>query len=272
MSDELKKVLGALAPYLPDVVIIGGWVPQLHRLYGGLTWRTVTSRTTELDVLVEPSLDPAGRPKIRDLLEAIRVRPARKEAFPADWVSEDSGATVVEFMMENPGPATTRSPRLVELQSPLGAIVLNDVAVLREFSCTLAVQIDDKSWNVRVPTLGAWAIGKALSFGARQARAGQEPNADKRAKDLVYLRDLMYAGPEVLTRVANDLKEVAGARSGRAAMERAITQLRGQHERAVSNAALQLSTRDASPIATARAEITGSERFFIELLSEHIGD
>ncbi len=270
MSDDLKKILGALAPYLPDIVIIGGWVPQLYRLYGGVPWRTVTSRTTELDVLVEPKLDPAGRPKIRDLLEAIRVRPARREAFPADWVSEESEATVVEFIMENPGPAMTKSPQLVELQSPLGAIVLNDVAMLRTFSGILTVRIDDESWELRVPTLGAWAVGKALSFGARRGNAVSRSGADKRAKDLVYLRDVLYAGPEVLAQVTNDLKAVAASRAGQLAMKRAIGHLKTEHEDTLVGAMLQLSTRDNAPAATARAEIAGAEQFFLELLSEHI--
>ncbi|MHB8837765.1 MAG: GSU2403 family nucleotidyltransferase fold protein [Gemmatimonadaceae bacterium] len=272
MSDDLKNVLGALAPYLPDIVIIGGWVPQLYRLYGGLPWRTVTSRTTELDVLVEPALDPAGRPKIRDLLEAIRVRPARREAFPADWVSEESEATVVEFIMENPGPALTKSPRLVELQSPLGAIVLNDVAILRTFSGTLTVQIDDESWEVRVPTLGAWAIGKALSFGARRSNATQQSATDKRAKDLVYLRDLLYAGPEVVEQVTHDVKAVAASRAGQTAMKRAVDQLKTPHEDILVVAALQLSTRDNASAATAHAEITGIEQYFVELLIGHFSN
>jgi len=54
-------------------------------------------------------------------------------------------------------------------------------------------------------------------------------------------------------------------------MTRAISQLTTQHEDMIVSATLQLSTRDNTPVATARAEITGSERF-IELLSAHIGD
>jgi hypothetical protein len=267
MSDELRKILGVLAPYLSDVVIIGGWVPELYRLYGGVTWRTVPSRTTELDVLVEPRLDPAGRPKLRERLEDAGIRPARNEPFPADWVSADSDATVVEFLMQRPGPFNSDSPRQIDLQGWLGAILVDDVQVLREFTHVLPVQIGNERWDVRVPTLGAWAVGKALSFGARPALAEQDPNADKRAKDLVYLRDLIFAGPEVLAQVGDDLKAVASVKSGRAAMQRAVTQLSAPHEATLSNAARRLSTRDSRPMATARAEIINAEKFLIELVN-----
>lgn len=267
MSDELRKILGVLAPYLSDVVIIGGWVPELYRLYGGLTWRTVPSRTTELDVLVESQLDPAGRPKLRERLESAGIRPARKELFPADWVSADSNVTVVEFLMQRPGPFNSDSPRQIDLQGWLGAILVDDVQVLREFTHILPVQFGDERWDLRVPTLGAWAVGKALSFGARPAIAAQDPNADKRAKDLVYLRDLIFAGPEVLSQVADDLKAVACTKSGQSAMHRAIKQLSAPHEATLTNAARRLSARDSRALATMRAEIISAEKFLIELVN-----
>lgn len=172
-----------LAPYLPDVVIIGGWVPELHRLYGGATWRTVPSRTTELDVLVGSVLDPRGRPKLRELLEDAQIRPARPGTFPADWVSPATDATVIEFLMARPGPAITDSPRQVDLQGYLGAILIDDAEVLASFTCELVVRAGEEQWTVRVPTLGAWAISKALTFGARRAPVDPAPGADKRAKD-----------------------------------------------------------------------------------------
>lgn len=47
-ADEIPAVLAALRPYLPDIVLIGGWVPELYRRYGGLSWEGRLSRTMVL--------------------------------------------------------------------------------------------------------------------------------------------------------------------------------------------------------------------------------
>jgi hypothetical protein len=258
MSEELRSVLRVLAPYLPDVVIIGGWVPELHRRYSGVAWRTIPARTTELDVLVGPVLDPKGRPKLRELLERAHIRPARSGPFPADWVSQDTDATVIEFLMARPGPAVTDSPRQVDMQGYLGAILIDDAEVLGAFTCELVVRLDEEQWTLRVPTLGAWAIGKALTFGARQTPVDPTPSEDKRAKDLLYLRDLIHAGPEVQQQLARDLGTLVSSRLGRQIAERTIGRLAAPSELAVTNAAARLAERDGRAFAVARAEIVGA--------------
>ncbi len=41
MKPALRRVLWELRDYLPDLILIGGWVPYLYRRYGGLgTWRS----------------------------------------------------------------------------------------------------------------------------------------------------------------------------------------------------------------------------------------
>ena len=257
-----------LAPYLPDVVIIGGWVPELHRLYGGATWRTVPSRTTELDVLVGSVLDPRGRPKLRELLEDAQIRPARPGTFPADWVSPATDATVIEFLMARPGPAIADSPRQVDLQGYLGAILIDDAEVLASFTCELVVRAGEEQWTVRVPTLGAWAISKALTFGARRAPVDPAPGADKRAKDLLYLRDLIHAGPEVLQQLTRDLGAIVGGRPGRRIAERTVGRLSAPPELAVANAAARLAERDGKAFAVARAEILGAMNELSEMIDE----
>jgi hypothetical protein len=162
MGEDLRSVLRALAPYLPDVVIIGGWVPELHRRFGVATWRTIPSRTTELDVLVRPVLDPKGRPKLREPLERARIHPARPVTFPADWVAQDTDTTVLEFLM------------------------------------------------------------------ARPARVDPTPGADKRAKDLLYLRDLIHAGPEVLPQLARDTERAFGGKRRRASRRSGWPHVRGR--------------------------------------------
>lgn len=255
-----------LAPYLPDIVIIGGWVPELHRRFGTATWRTVPSRTTELDVLVGPVLDPKGRPKLRELLESARIRPARSGSFPADWVSQDTDTTVLEFLMARPGPAISDSPRPVDMQGYLGAILIDDAEVLGAFTCELVVRLSEEQWTIRVPTLGAWAISKALTFVARQAPVDPTPGADKRAKDLLYLRDLIHAGPEVLLQLTRDLGDLVSTPLGRRIAERAVERLATPTEQVVTNAATRLAERDGRTFVVARAEILGAMHELSEMV------
>lgn len=54
-----------------------------------------------------------------------------------------------------------------------------------------------------LPTLGAYVVNKASTFTDRVAiRGGGQPKA---AKDLLYLRDLMAAGHEVVEQIRQDL-------------------------------------------------------------------
>ena len=97
-ADEIPAVLAALRPYLTDIVLIGGWVPELYRRYGGLSWEGRLSRTTELDLLVTSPLPAGDRPPLRELLEGAGLRKASDTPFPAVWVDADDEHAVVEFL------------------------------------------------------------------------------------------------------------------------------------------------------------------------------
>ncbi|MBK7906106.1 MAG: hypothetical protein IPJ78_06010 [Gemmatimonadetes bacterium] len=245
MTEDLRDILRVLAPYLPDIVIIGGWVPELHRRHGTATWRTTPARTTA---------------------RGLAGPPARPGTFPADWVSADTETTVVEFLMARPGPAMSDSPRQVDMQGYLGAILIDDAEVLSAFTCELVVRSDEDQWTVRVPTLGAWAIGKALTFSARQIPLDRTPNDDKRAKDLLYLRDLIHAGPDVLQQLERDLAMLVGVPHGRRIADRAVERLVAPADIIVDHAARRLAERDGRAVAVARVEIVGAMQEISEMI------
>lgn len=76
LEADLRRVLRALGPYLADLVLIGGWVPYLHRRYGGIErWDAWLSFTSELDVLVATGrLDARERPPLADLLRQASLK------------------------------------------------------------------------------------------------------------------------------------------------------------------------------------------------------
>jgi hypothetical protein len=81
---------------------------------------------------------------------------------------------------------------------------------MRQFKQRLAVPVatdrDGRVLEPWVPTLGAYTVNKASTFLARRDDPGG--GNPKRAKDLLYLRDLMAAGPEVVTRIQSDLTDM----------------------------------------------------------------
>ena len=209
---------------------------------------------------------------------AVATGELEKAIAPAKLTTRvfNAGPSVIEALFAGeidiayigPGPVISDSPRQIGEQGRLGAILVNDAAVLRDFTCVLVVHIQHDVWDVRVPTLGAWAIGKALTFDARQVDKDVDPNADRRAKDLLYLRDLIYAGPDVLNQVKRDLMAVTGSKTGRHDAERAITRLAVASGIAIENAASRLAERERKVLAVARAEIGGVIRELGELIRQ----
>lgn len=274
LDRDLPPILGVLEPYLPDLILIGGWVPELYRRFGGVAWSGRVSRTTELDMLVKSQLAPQGREPLRKLLEANGLRPARKEHFPADWVSSDTDVTAIEFIMNRPGPLNSESPRQIDDQGWLGAIVVDNADLLAAFTRVLATPFADRVLPVRVPTLGAWAVSKALTFGARRTSAGGAMASDKRAKDLLYIRDVMFAGGVVLTQVDADISDIAAEACWhtllRTANERLAAVAEAEAKQEVTKAALELSTRDGLSAAAATGEIRGAARELLERVEEQL--
>jgi hypothetical protein len=270
--NDLPPILAVLEPYLPDLILIGGWVPELYRRFGGVEWSGRVSRTTELDVLVHSPLARNGRESLPALLKAHGLRPARKDVFPADWVSSDSDVTAIEFITNRNGPFGSASPSLIEEQGWLGAIVVERAELLAAFTRTLTIRIADQSLPVRVPTLGAWAVSKALSYGARQASASGILSSEKRAKDLLYLRDLVFAGGTVLKQVAADVSLIAAEARWHTLLKDALERLAPVAESGaseeVAKAGLELATRDGVSETAAVAEIRSAARELRELIDE----
>ncbi|HZG42602.1 MAG TPA: GSU2403 family nucleotidyltransferase fold protein [Longimicrobium sp.] len=217
LEQALRRVLFELGPYLPDVVLIGGWVPYLYRHYGRFgAWAGTDTFTRELDVLVDRPLPRDGRPPLAELLRNSGFRPDREGASAAVWVRGAHAGEKIEFIAPHRGTARGQGNSVpVEEQSGLGAIPLTEVELLLAHAQALQLPgaVGMPSVEVRVPTLGAYVVTKALTFIARGART-DEDGAPKLVKDLLYLRDLMAAGEEVVTSIEGDIDEIAGGSRG----------------------------------------------------------
>ncbi|HEX8692560.1 MAG TPA: GSU2403 family nucleotidyltransferase fold protein [Longimicrobium sp.] len=215
----MRRIVWELRPYLNELVIVGGWVPYLYKRYGGFaSWMTSTSLTAEVDVLVDRPLLPAGRPSIPEILRKAGFRPAVEEGGLAVWERDVRSGEKIEFLVPHQGASRQEGAVVpVTAQNGMGAIPLGGLDFMRRFRRRLAIPAATPAGGVSleiwVPTLGAYVVNKSSTFARRQARqGGANP---KRAKDLLYLRDLMAAGAEVVGRIESDLAEMVQARETR---------------------------------------------------------
>lgn len=287
----LRRVLRAFAPYLADLVLVGGWVPYLHRRYAGIErWDAGLSFTSELDVLVATGrLDARERPPLADLLRQAGLRPASTPRGSATgaavWTAADGGSTAIEFLVPHTGPLRSRNPPVaVRGQLGIAALMLTDLGILERHTMFLHVPLEERAGtalqdgsgsdnraSVRVPRLGAYVSNKAMTFPRRIPRSGERINS-KRAKDLLYLRDIVAGGPRVTNVVRADVEHIlATDRIAQHAVDAAVSSVEfaaaGAYAEDIERAATMLVEREPDRSwGDARQDIEGYLTDCLEIL------
>jgi hypothetical protein len=189
--EVFARTMLALQPYAAEVVLIGGWVHALYIADSSSLARAV--HTTDIDVTLPPSLATAGRPTLIELVQ--------NAGFEIDELDSEAGAVRLSQLGEGGEVidldllTDAHDPRvLVQIEGQPGLCVAGypDQHVLLESARWIEVGPDihsllDPPLRIRVPTLGAYVLVKALSSRRR-------PGERKRAKDLVYLFEIVRDG------------------------------------------------------------------------------
>ncbi len=274
----LAPVLAGLSEHLDRLVVIGGWVPELHRRFGPPgDWAVRPLHTIEVDVLASMpgETDPAA-PLISAALAAAGFTPVTQEGPSAVWERDAASGERIEFFVEHRGPWGGVSQVVgVEPAGHLGGLTLEGVGVLRDHSVILSVPLDRAAGGeevalVRVPELGAFALHKGATFLRRRDRA-------KRIKDLHYIVDIMQSGEGVVALVERQVLSYCA--HGGAAATLACT-ARNHIVLAVGNASAAdlmaglgeaLTLRHGLSPAEGRARARGYLTDFAELIPEDCG-
>jgi hypothetical protein len=272
----LRRILWELRPYLDQVVIIGGWVPYLYRRYGGFaSWAAGLSLTAEVDVLVDRPLPSGDRPTIPEILHAGGFRPTADVGGGAVWLGDVAAGEKIEFLVPHTGTGLQQGNIVpIAPQNRLRAISLHGLELLRRHRRSLRIPLPapgGQELEVWVPLLGAYVVNKASTFMRRQAHAAG--GNEKRAKDLLYLRDVAAAGHEVMEHVASDLREMKRDRTAAMRIREAANMLQlavsGGPESGVPQAAAMLRERERSfSEAAAVADLRGNLADLLEVLRE----
>lgn len=274
-----RRIVLQLRPYLDDLVIIGGWVPYLYRRYGGLgTWATGISLTAEVDVLIDRPFPPAGRPTIPEILRQAGFRPTEGQGGSAVWTGDIQAGEMIEFLMPHQGTARGEGAVIpVADQNGMGAIPLGGLELMRRFKRQLTIPIittgGTTDLEIWLPTLGAYVVNKASTYARRQAV--QTEGNPKRVKDLLYLRDLMAAGVEVVEQIEADLAVIAGDQGEeqvRSAQSTLYLAIGGAYQRLLPEVARMLVERESAlSVDAALADIRGHLTDLVEILRESSG-
>ena len=164
-----------------------------------------------------------------------------------------------------------RNPVSITGQPGLAAIALPRLDVLEQHTRTMRLPASrlGPELRIRVPWLGAFTLNKAATFADRQpdAESGSSP---KRGKDLVYLGDLMSAGPGVLDGICADLsamkRDADAVMLARLARSRLGALLRSPGHADWLAASEILGEKGIDPVG-ARAELEGRLTDLYELLA-----
>lgn len=265
----LREVLWALRAHLDDLVLIGGWVPYLHRRYGTIPgWRTDPIFTTELDFMLDPrDLGLAGG-GLADALRAAGFRPSGHG--PAAVWRREGEPQRLEFFIEH-GRSGRELGSIRSLGAGLGALSLHGLQLLAEFTTRLDLPArnereDVVTLGVTVPELGAFVIQKADSFPRRREGAEQ-------AKDLFYLVEIAAAGDRVQEHLTREVEAVAratgsGAPPLIAARHNlgAVLRTEGSMRRLLDPVADMVAARYALEAGAARARTEGYLRDILDIL------
>jgi hypothetical protein len=186
-AQQFARVIIAMQPYVDDIVFVGGWV---HALYLGEANDGGALQTEDIDVTLPPVLLTGDRATLLELAgEAGFVRdPISDMDDVAAWMvyrSADGLTIPIDFLTEGDPRRPVEivgQPGLLAQGYPGQQMLLDSFRWL-EVGSTLHPMLEPPR-RIRVPTLGAYVVQKAVS-------AAMRGNRDKAAKDLVYIFEII---------------------------------------------------------------------------------
>lgn len=277
LERALGRILLALRPYLHEVIVIGGWVPYLYQRYGPFPgWRGRLSLTAELDVMLTHELPPMNRRPLAEILRAADFRPVNDRDPAAVWANDPERGEKIEFLVPHRQTARTQNDVVPIVSQPgIAAVSLRTLDVMQRHARTLTVGATGPAGeqvllDVRIPTLGAYTVNKAATYNYRTPLAAGGANP-KLAKDLLYLRDLMSAGDEVVSTIQRDIQAMLEADAPtRKVVDTAGNNLVGTTRvgrQKLGEAGAMLAERDGIGVDAATADVTGHLTDLAELLT-----
>jgi hypothetical protein len=265
--EAFSKFVDALAPWLGEVVLIGGWAHRLYRIH---------PLARKLDYLPLTTLDGdvAVPPRLKAQEATVRQR-LLAEGFEEEFVGEDQppsthyhygkgGGFYAEFLTPLVGSEYDRRGRR-KATKEVGGIssqLLRYIEILMLSPWKVELDKDNgypfsARRNVRIANPASFLVQKILIHGKR--------NYKDRAKDLLYIHDTIEVFSESLeelqTIYQNDVAPRLHPRR-RAEIEGAAGKLFGKVDDIIREAAPMAARRKVSPERLAETSRAGLKEIF----------
>ncbi len=200
------KTLAILEPYLPQIVIGGGWAPFLYYHYLAKNEQHPPVLTSDIDLMVRNQVPIVGSKTIDEILtvEAELTTAFKNLDNPAVIHYEgtiDGVEVEIEFLTDQTG---SQHEKVLVVQKGLHAEALRYISIIVEN--TLMLEIDEVESAqgggpliVQVPKPAAYIFQKGLSFPLRRDKL-------KASKDLYYIFDILAVIPEEYSLIGRDFE------------------------------------------------------------------
>lgn len=206
----LLKTLTVLRPYLPQIVIGGGWAPFLYFRYLAKNREHTPVLTRDIDFMVGHQVPIVGPQTIDEILtrEAKLTTAFKNLDDPAVIHYEgtiDGVEVEIEFLTDQTG---SQEERVTIVQKGLHAEALRYVSIIVENTALLEIENAESAQGdgpliVQVPKPAAYIFQKGLSFPARRDR-------QKASKDLYYIFDILAKIPDEYIFEGGDFEVLSG--------------------------------------------------------------
>lgn len=195
MEDLAKFALlvEAIRPWLPHLVIVGGWAHRLHRFHPLATSQEYQPlRTRDVDLAFSLNAPLTG-----DLREALRQAGFEEELsgehtppVTSYSLGKDDAGFFAEFLTAKHGSGIKRdgNPDLTISRAGITAQKLRHLDLLLAGSWKVQVGAENKVPIERVVDL---AVANPVSFIVQKLLIHKHRDADKRAQDVLYIHDTL---------------------------------------------------------------------------------
>ena len=202
---SLLKAIEVLAPYLDEIVIVGGWVPFLYDRYGQMPSPHPLLSTMDIDVVVPRHLEERGGITIDELLLCAGYE-ARIYGSDVPVVKYEltSPVTEIEFLTPEVGKS---GKAVLTVQRGLHAQALRYLQILLEN--TKKIKINDTIYGsdislvVTVPSPGAFIYQKGLTLSPSSRRP-----STKVSKDLYYIFSFVDSSGELRDSIPAEINSI----------------------------------------------------------------
>jgi hypothetical protein len=202
VTGDFGRLIEALRPYLPEIVVVGGWAYRLfaqHPLARPLDFTPLT--TDDADVAVPLKLQ-ARDASLRDLLKDAGFTEEMKgqDTPPVTHYRLGEGEFYVEFLAPKTGDGFRKSGERDATAQVQGVVVQKlphvDVMLVSPWTVTppVAPGSDQEPVEIRIPN--------ATTFLAQKLLVLLDRTKEKQANDIVYIHDTLMMFAESLPTLA----------------------------------------------------------------------